>query len=233
MSLSITSLIAPGCRGLCGQANSNRANTIGGFPSPDFLWATTDQRGDATAAADRGAFRQGLTRLVRFTLALLTGCRISEALAAQWDQIDLEVGRWTKPASATKQSRLHATPLSPAAVELLKTRPRTGTFLFPGSRQGEHLQHYAKPWQAICRAAHINGLRVHDLRHSFASTLASGGASLPVIGALLGHSQPATTARYAHLVDGALREATTRVGEVVTRAAKGGKVVPLTRGGRS
>jgi integrase len=167
-----------------------------------------------------------------FTLALLTGCRIGEALAAKWAHFDLEVGRWTRPAGATKQRKLHVVPLSPAAIELLETLPRAGVFLFPGGRPGEHLQHYAKPWRAICQAAHIKGLRVHDLRHSFASTLASGGASLPVIGALLGHSQPATTARYAHLVDGALREATTRVGEVVTRAAKGGKVVPL-RGGRA
>ena len=74
-------------------------------------------------------------------------------------------------------------------------------------------------------------MRIHDLRHTFASILASAGLSLPVIGALLGHTQVATTARYAHLFDDPLREATERVGAVVTSAGnKGAEVVPIERG---
>ena len=73
--------------------------------------------------------------------------------------------------------------------------------------------------------------RVHDLRHSYASILASAGLSLPVIGALLGHTQTATTARYAHLFDDPLRAATERAGDVITGAGKAGAdVVPLRRG---
>jgi site-specific recombinase XerD len=75
---------------------------------------------------------------------------------------------------------------------------------------------------------------VHDLRHSFASVLVSGGASLPLIGALLGHSTPVTTQRYSHLYDDPLRAAVERVGQVVTAAGRGdaAEVVPLARAKR-
>jgi site-specific recombinase XerD len=76
-------------------------------------------------------------------------------------------------------------------------------------------------WARICKAAGITGLRIHDLRHSYASHLVSTGFSLPVIGALLGHSQPATTARYAHLLDDPLRQATERVGAIISGKPSG------------
>jgi integrase len=77
-----------------------------------------------------------------------------------------------------------------------------------------------KAWRALMKAAGITGLRIHDLRHSYASHLASGGASLPLIGALLGHSNPSTTARYAHLFSDPLRAATEKVGAVIVAAGK-------------
>jgi len=85
------------------------------------------------------------------------------------------------------------------------------------------------PWRAIRKLAGLSGVRVHDLRRSYASILASARLSLPVIGALLGHTQPGTTARYAHLFDDPLRAATERVGLIVAAAANGqsGEVVPL------
>ena len=67
-------------------------------------------------------------------------------------------------------------------------------------------------WKALCKSARISSLRIHDLRHSFASQAASMGLSLPIIGALLGHTQPSTTHRYSHLIDDALRRATESVG---------------------
>ena len=82
-----------------------------------------------------------------------------------------------------------------------------------------------KPWPAICKAAGISGLRVHDLRHSHASMLAGAGYSLPVIGALLGHTQPSTTARYAHLADDPLRKATETVGAIIEGAGTPGAEV--------
>ena len=74
-----------------------------------------------------------------------------------------------------------------------------GEYLFPGRDPRKPLAEIKKFWAAICKMAGIEDCRIHDLRHTYASILASAGQSLPVICALLGHTQPATTARYAHL----------------------------------
>jgi integrase len=161
-------------------------------------------------------------------LLLLTGARRGEALGARWADIDLKVGVWTKPGSTTKQRTDHVAPLSPQAVELLARiramqagphRP-LGEHVFPGPGGTGHQADLKKGWASICKAAGITGLRVHDLRHSFASFLVSDGASLALIGALLGHSNPSTTARYAHLLDTVERTAVGRVGAIVTAAGK-------------
>jgi integrase len=93
-----------------------------------------------------------------------------------------------------------------------------GEYVFPGTGAVGHRQNIKRDWRALCKAAKIAGLRVHDLRHSFASQLASGGASLPLIGALLGHSSPATTARYSHMFSDPQRAAAERVGAVIGAA---------------
>ena len=89
-------------------------------------------------------------------------------------------------------------------------------------------------WASVCKAADVHGVRVHDLRHTYASYLASAGLSLPVIGALLGHTQPSTTQRYSHLLDDPLRAATERVGVIVTSAGAGQPAAPVVpmRSGR-
>lgn len=113
-------------------------------------------------------------------------------------------------------------PLSPDAVQLLSAlleqSDDVAGYVFPGRRG--HRVDLKKPWADICKAANITGLRVHDLRHSYASFLASAGQGLPVIGALLGHTQTSTTARYAHLFDEVTRKATGRVGALVRAAGK-------------
>jgi integrase len=106
----------------------------------------------------------------------------------------------------------------------------TSDYVFPSRDGTGHRVDLKKPWPAICKAAGINGLRVHDLRHSYASFLVSAGLSLPVIGALLGHTQPQTTARYAHLHDDPLRKATERVGALIEGAGKAGAEVVKMRG---
>ena len=133
-------------------------------------------------------------------LLLLTGARRGEVLNARWDQFDLKEGVWTKPASTTKQRKLHRVPLSAPAREVLAgmhTASDGSEFLFPG-RDGRAQTDLKNFWAGLCRAAGIKGVRVHDLRHSYASFLVSGGLSLPVIGQLLGHNSVATTARYSH-----------------------------------
>jgi integrase len=156
-----------------------------------------------------------------FEFLMLTGCRVGEALSARWDDMDLERGTWSKPASAVKQRRHHSVPLSKPALSLLAglRRATNSEWVFPspaanGSAPGHRLG-IAKNWREICRAAGITGLRIHDLRHSFASELVSAGASLPLIGALLGHSNPTTTHRYAHLFDDPQRAAVERVGKII------------------
>jgi integrase len=149
-------------------------------------------------------------------------------LAARWDQFDLKQGKWTKPASMTKQAAEHEVPLSAPALEILVRRREIvkGDFVFPGRGGTPHLTEIKKGWAGLCRNAGIIGVRVHDLRHTAASVLVSGGATLPMIAALLGHSQVSTTNRYAHLYSDPLREAAERLGAVVT-GAKGAEVLPL------
>lgn len=159
-------------------------------------------------------------------LLLLTGARRGEILAMRWADVDLTTGIWSKPASSTKQKQDHTVPLSAPARQLLgeiaqaqagKHRP-LGAFVFPGDGATGHRVEIKKDWRQLCWAANITGLRIHDLRHSFASQLASSGSSLPLIGALLGHSSAATTHRYTHLFVDPQRAAVERVGAAIIAA---------------
>jgi integrase len=164
-------------------------------------------------------------------LLLLTGARRGELLGATWSMFDLEAGVWTKPSSHTKQRKEHRIPLSAAALQILVAMKAgtTGLYLFPGA-EGRHQGDLKKFWASVCKTAGIEGARIHDLRHTNASILASAGLSLPVIGAMLGHTQPQTTSRYAHLLDDPLRVAAEKVGAVVTGNGQSAEVVPLRRG---
>jgi integrase len=146
-----------------------------------------------------------------------------------WAHLDLNAGTWSKPATATKQRRSHLTPLAPEAVELLRRRHDAreqgrvvrlkDDRVFPSSLAAPHFK-LERDWVQIRASAGLDGLRMHDLRHTYASLLVGRGLSLPVIGALLGHSKAATTSRYAHLALDPLRAAADLVGALVS----GGKV---------
>ncbi len=167
-------------------------------------------------------------------LLLLTGARRGEALNATWDQFDLASGVWTKPSAHTKQKKPHRVPLSAPAMALITGMRKEAVpgcpYVFPSAKTSkvggsgpptyEALTEIKRTWASVCKTAGLAGVRLHDLRHSYASVLASGGLSLHIVGALLGHTQPRTTARYAHLYDDVLRAATERVGAVVTGAPK-------------
>jgi integrase len=182
----------------------------------------------SVSAALRGLRSQSAADCIR--LILLTGCRRGEAMAARTDQIDLKKRVWSKPASSTKQGRPHDVPLSAPALELLArlARDAAGPFLFPGRDGTGHLVDLKASWRSLCKTAGLSGVRLHDLRHVFASIAVSRGATLPLIGALLGHSNPATTARYAHLYDDPQRALAESVAAVITGTG-GGKVLPLRR----
>ena len=165
---------------------------------------------------------------------LLTGCRKAEALAMTWDQVDWNAGVWTKPSAHTKQKKTHRVPLSAPAVQLLhdiaKGQRDGERYVFPGRKPGEPLKQLHSVWNAVKTRAGVEDVRLHDLRHTYASILVSAGLSLPMIGALLGHTQQATTQRYAYLYDDPLREATERVGAVVSGGGGGADIVPMNRG---
>ena len=148
-------------------------------------------------------------------MLLLTGARRGEVLNATWDQFDLEQGIWVKPSAHTKQKKEHRVPLSAPTLKLLSDMNENSgpsPYVFPGKEAGRPLTDIKNFWNGVCKKADIEDCRIHDLRHTYASILASAGLSLPVIGALLGHTQPNTTARYSHLFDDPLRIATDRVG---------------------
>jgi len=196
-------------------------------------------------------------------LLLHTGSRRGEVLRATWDQFDLQAGRWTKPAAATKQKKEQVLYLSPQALTLitqmradadngekravmferaaekekdrlrkqallnqaqLARTQRVSPYLFPSARKpGQPLEGLRVIWRDVCRAAGITGLRLHDLRHSYASFLRLKGHDLHVVGHMLGHSQLQTSARYSHVMPRVAQAAAAEVGSVIAAAEKGTK----------
>jgi len=157
-----------------------------------------------------------------FRLLLLTGSRKNEVLTAQWSMFDLQQGLWTKPSSHTKEKQIEHIPLSIQAQELLakmKEQNNGAVFLFPGLN-GNSRTTLRAAWSQICKAAGLTNVRVHDLRHSYASYLVSNGVSLHVVGKLLGHSQAQTTQRYAHVAHQSLRDASNLFGNIFDTASK-------------
>jgi integrase len=152
----------------------------------------------------------------------LTGCRPAEAMQATWAEFDAEPGFWVRPSAHVKQRRTHKVPLNPGALELIDRRRRgsgISPFVFPGNPATEPLRDISRCWDWVRRQSGVDG-RIYDLRHTFASIGAGGGLSLLVIGRLLGHTEAKTTLRYSHLADDPLREATGRIGAVITGAGK-------------
>jgi integrase len=181
----------------------------------------------STKYSDTESIRAKTAKLNTYAIKLLmvTGARSGEVFAATWEQFDLENEVWVKPSSHTKQKRKHRIPLSPPALTLLQDLydlSGNGEFLFPSYRSSTgHIFDVKKAWAQIRKAAGVEDVRVHDLRHSYAALLVSGGASLEMIGKLLGHTQAQTTHRYAHLMDDPLRHAASKAGAAVEAAGKG------------
>ena len=144
-------------------------------------------------------------------LLLLTGCRLGEILSLRWQEVDFEKRCIFLSDSKTGKRTVY---LSSQAIELFKKIPREqdNSYVIIGRKNRSHLINLQKPWQRIRDKANLSDVRIHDLRHTFASVGAANGLSLPLIGALLGHKQSQTTARYAHLVGQPLLEACEKIG---------------------
>ncbi len=147
-------------------------------------------------------------------LLLVTGCRLNEILTLKWEEVDFDNQCLRLRDSKTGKKLVY---LSTAAVELLKNTPpvKDNPFVICGGKEGAHLINLQKPWRRVRAKAGLEDVRLHDLRHTFASIAASNGLSLPIIGALLGHKQTQTTARYAHLIGQPLIEASEKIGEKI------------------
>jgi integrase len=146
---------------------------------------------------------------------LLTGARKSEASNARWENVNLETGIWTVPVSKSGKPRY--IPLSGAAVQVLARRRTNGSvYVFPNPKTGKPLQALHNTWDRIRIRAGLPDVRIHDLRHNFASLLVNHGRSLYEVQKLLGHASISTTQRYAHLSQDTLKDATEIVSASLT-----------------
>jgi integrase len=162
----------------------------------------------------------------------LTGWRAGEAFRLRWNDLDLDQSLARLPDTKTGAS---VRPLSAAARAVLDVIPRVSgnPWVFVGARRGSHLAGVRRLWVAAREAAGLKDLRLHDLRHSHASMAAGSGVSLLLIGGMLGHKQPATSARYAHLANSPLLVAADATADAISRAMTGPAtetaVTPLRR----
>ena len=155
-------------------------------------------------------------------LLILTGARLREILHAQWQHVDIERGVLFLPTSKTgKKYLMLPAPAQAVLAGLAERRILGNPHVIAGSKDGKPRADLKKPWAAICREAQLEGVRIHDLRHSFASIGAGAGLGLPIIGKLLGHSQAATTQRYAHLDADPVRKAVETIGATISAALDG------------
>lgn len=153
-------------------------------------------------------------------LLIFIGARKGEIETLKWNEVDFDGGYLRLADSKTGQK---AIPLNAGALEVLAAIPRLdgSPFVFPAHRSEGHYEGTPKVWRIVRATAGLGDVRLHDLRHSFASIAVSGGASLPIIGALLGHTNSATTQRYAHLHDDPLKAASEAVGSKIAASLSG------------
>lgn len=203
--------------------------------------------GEALREQDKSEYWAALFAI---RLLLLTGARLGEILSLRWEYVDFERCLLQLPDSKTGAKVIV---LGPPAIKLLSEaqRRKGGPWVCPGERGPEHIVDLNGPWRRLKAKVNemqdkeeeagalekkdrvdLSTLRIHELRHSFASVGAAGGLSLPTIGALLGHTQPATTARYAHLANDPLRQAAASVAGHIAAVLEGepaGEVLPMDR----
>lgn len=157
----------------------------------------------------------GLHAAAALRLLIFTGARLREVLDLQWDHVDLQRGLLFLPDSKTGKKTIV---LGMAALAVLENLPRVGKFVIAGTDNDKPRADLQRPWELVSKRANLAGLRLHDLRHSFASVGAGSGFGLPVIGKLLGHSNSKTTERYAHLAADPLRRASDAISGSIAKA---------------
>jgi integrase len=187
------------------------------FLSPDELAAL----GDALAAYNGSPYVVAAVKLLVFT-----GARLQEILTLRWEWISFTRNEARLPDSKTGAKTLH---FPPPAMAVLAELPRIegNPYVIVGAKAGACLVNLEKPWRVIRKTAGLDDVRLHDLRHAFASVAASAGLGLPIIGKMLGHSQPQTTARYAHLASDPVKAAQASVASSIAAAMSGKPTVEV------
>ena len=192
-------------------------------------WAIDESSSNAKHLPEPG---KRFTKINKFAAAalrllLFTGCRLREILNLQWENVDLSRGLLFLPDSKSGRKTII---LNASAVAVLNQLEKIGPYVVPGDDPEKPRSDLHRPWRAITRRAGLEGVRLHDLRHTYASFGAGSGLGLPIIGRLLGHTQAATTARYAHLDNDPLRRASEAIGGKIAAALEGqGSVVSFRR----
>jgi len=158
-------------------------------------------------------------------LLILTGCRENEILSLRWDAVDLERGYLRFGDTKTGKS---VRPLSKDAAAIIDAQSEVegNPYVLPGRKTGEHLKEIKRLWYAVRHAAKLDDVRLHDIRHSFASVPASSGESMLILKSLLGHKRVATTERYAHLGDDPVKRAADETGRGIASWLGAGKRGP-------
>lgn len=202
--------------------NSNPCNGIKRFPDVKrerFLSLDELNRLGQAIASHETEGKISIYAAAAIRLLIFTGARLSEILTLEWEHVDIARHKLWLPDSKTGKKTIT---LNPQSAEILQVLPRLANnpFVIVGKIDGTHMVNLGKPWGLIRTAADLQDVRIHDLRHSFASVAASEGASLHVIGKLLGHTQAATTARYAHLTEASLQDVSSSVGNAIADALK-------------
>ena len=177
---------------------------------------------DETKPTAKHAPKEGSRRTVigphaaaALRLLIFTGARLREILHLKWEHVDYERGLLLLPTSKTGKKTIV---LNAPALAVLDTLPRTSGFVIAGASVDSPRSDLKKPWKAVAARAGLSGVRIHDLRHTHASVGAGAGLGLPIIGKLLGHTQSATTQRYAHLDNDPLRKASENIGSRLAAA---------------
>jgi integrase len=153
-------------------------------------------------------------------LLLFTGCRAGEILSLTWADVDFERGLLNLRDSKTGAKKVW---LSAPALQVLAELPRAGDYIIAGSVPDKPRSDLKRPWKRVTAHAGMADLKLHDLRHSFASAGAASGMGLGMVGKLLGHASPATTARYSHYADNAAQAAANAIASGIAAALGGSK----------
>jgi integrase len=174
--------------------------------------------GEALAAA-AGEGTDSPFAIAAIRLLIFTGARLGEILTLRWAYVDTELRALKLPDSKTGRKTVW---LSPPALEVLTSLPRVqdNPYVIVGDRSGAHLVNIRKTWARICKRAGLADVRIHDLRHSYASVAVGAGVGLYLTGKILGHLRNTTTERYAHLADDPVRQANELVGRRIAEAMR-------------